>query len=90
MSKNEKDSAFGIGFDSVSKLVDLVKSSKVGLIKVSCGDFEIEVEVESQKVEGALIKSKVSRSLDDGIVLEASENKLSEIEAEVGMLYIVL
>ena len=88
MSKNEKDSAFGIDFDAVSKLVDLVKSSKIGRIKVSCGDFEIEVE--SQKVEGALIKSKLSRSLDDGIVLEAGENELSEIEAEVGMLYIVL
>ena len=58
MSKNEKDSAFGIDFDSVSKLVDLVKSSKVDRINVSCGDFEIEIEVESQKVEGTLIKIK--------------------------------
>lgn len=83
MAIKENGKKFEIDFDAVSRLVDLVKQSKVGRIKVSCSGFEVEVESKKDEV---VLHSSSNRSLGDEIVVEADGGALLENEKESGNL----
>ena len=82
MTMKENGKKFEIDFDAVSRLVDLVKQSKVGRIKVSCSGFEVEVESKKYDVVSHSLDNK---SLSDEIIVEAG-GALLENEKETGNL----
>ena len=84
MEQNENNKRkFEIDFDALKQLVDLVKTSKIGRVKVSCDGFELEVESAKQQAVVSLNGGAVSGL--QGAAASGSESNLKS-EQESGNL----
>lgn len=85
MKQNENNrKKFEIDFDAVKQLVDLVKSSKIGRIKVSCDGFDVEVESAKQQVAVGL--NGAMAGLPVGVAEKAEVEGNGSAEQESGNL----
>lgn len=82
MEQNENNKRkFEIDFDALKQLVDLVKTSKIGRVKVSCDGFELEVESAKQQAVVSLNGGAAS-SLQGAAASGSESNLKSEQESE--------
>ena len=65
-------------FENIENLHKILKSKKLGSIKIKKGDYEIQVSLSSQNISGSEITSHENFKLKTSKVQESEQNKINK------------